>query len=154
MKRLEAIKSQVRICPVMGCWLWTGSRTHDGYGKLKLCYRTLLAHRVSYEEAYGFVPDGCVVAHACHEPLCCNPNHLRAETQSENLSARNENGTAPLGQRNGRAALTDAQARVIHHALNLGMGKTELGRVFGVSRDVIRKLASGDNWATVTGRAS
>ena len=77
------------------CWLWTAGRTRCGYGHFKeIATGTQLkwtrAHRFAYEELVGPIPDGLVLDHMCHQPLCVNPDHLRAVTQSEN--ARNRSG--------------------------------------------------------------
>jgi hypothetical protein len=43
------------------------------------------AHRAAYEEAYGPIPDGLVIDHLCRVRWCCNPEHLEAVTNRENI---------------------------------------------------------------------
>lgn len=62
------------------CWVWTGSRDRKGYGKGNGC----LAHRFSYELAYGPIPQGMQVDHTCHNPPCVNPEHLRLADNAQN----------------------------------------------------------------------
>lgn len=62
-----------------GCWLWTACVDQAGYGKFGeggQGGRTLRAPRVSYEWAYGPIPDGLYVLHRCDTPACVRPDHL------------------------------------------------------------------------------
>lgn len=65
------------------CWIWTGTTLRD-YGQFWLNNTTKRAHRVSYEEIIGPIPDGLELDHLCRNPLCVNPLHLEAVTTSEN----------------------------------------------------------------------
>ena len=63
-----------------GCWEWQGSRLPSGYGRLGHRY----VHRAMYEVSHGPIPDGLFVLHACDNPPCCNPDHLRVGTAKDN----------------------------------------------------------------------
>jgi hypothetical protein len=66
------------------CWLWTAGKTKDGYGKINIDGKDLLAHRVSFFWSNGYYPS--VVMHICDNPSCVNPDHLRGGTQSDNMA--------------------------------------------------------------------
>jgi len=66
------------------CWLWTGA-TSQGYGHIRVNGKVHRAHRLSYEDAIGPVPDGLELDHLCHVTVCVNPAHLEAVTHSENM---------------------------------------------------------------------
>jgi hypothetical protein len=69
------------------CWLWTGAVLNTGYGRVTgepPLKKGLLAHRVSFEEANGPIPDGMLLDHRCHVKLCVNPAHLRIVTNKQN----------------------------------------------------------------------
>ncbi len=68
------------------CWLWTGARRSGGYGVFRLGARTVSAHRLAWELAYGPIPprtseqqargEVWQVVHRCGNPHCVRPDHL------------------------------------------------------------------------------
>ena len=75
------------------CWLWVGSKTVGGYGKLGIAGVSTLAHRFSYEIHCGPIPGGLHVDHLCWTRACVRPGHLRLVTNAENL--QNMKGATP-----------------------------------------------------------
>ena len=74
------------------CWEWQGYLDKKGYGRCAPVNGEVLAHRVSYEEFIGLIPDGLHVLHSCDNPRCINPNHLRVGTNDDNVADRHERG--------------------------------------------------------------
>lgn len=66
------------------CWLWTGARGSEGYGRLTLHQRRFGAHRLAFIWANGAIPDGLVLDHLCRNRLCVRPDHLEPVTVLEN----------------------------------------------------------------------
>lgn len=70
--------------PNCGCWIWTGCIDKCGYGKFNVGKESL-AHRASYKEYVGPIPDDCEIDHKCKVRCCINPQHLQAISHAENV---------------------------------------------------------------------
>ncbi len=73
------------------CLVFTGTRTPDGYGRVSIENKgKAYAHRVTWEEHNGPIPDGLVVRHSCDNPPCVNIEHLLIGTHKDNAKDRDE----------------------------------------------------------------
>jgi hypothetical protein len=64
-----------------GCWEWVGpttlsTPTGNPYGLYCIDGERLRAHRVSYEQMVGPIPEGLELDHLCRNTLCVSPEHL------------------------------------------------------------------------------
>ena len=66
------------------CWLWTGSKSSDGYGRFGLNGKSVAAHRLAYGIVSGEMPTEQVL-HRCDNPPCVNPDHLKTGTHKDNM---------------------------------------------------------------------
>lgn len=84
------------------CWLWKGRKDKDGYGEFSIDRKGYRAHRISWQIANGRPPrKGFVIAHTpivCHNPSCCNPNHLSEKTRQGNSDDMRIDGTVLRGE--------------------------------------------------------
>ena len=69
-----------------GCIVWTGVKTHDGYGQIRINGRMRYAHRVAYEHWVGPIPEGMEPDHLCRNNSCVNVTHLEVVTGFVNRS--------------------------------------------------------------------
>lgn len=69
------------------CWYWRGAKHGQGrgYGKFRLGGKVISAHRAAYLLFNGAVACGQVIGHLCNDERCCNPHHLVAQSQSDNI---------------------------------------------------------------------
>jgi HNH endonuclease len=68
-----------------GCWLWTGGRDKDGYGRFSVGRQHRRAHHLAYILFVGPIPDGLEIDHLCRNPGCVNPWHLEPVPQRVNV---------------------------------------------------------------------
>lgn len=130
------------------CWEWTGTRNGNGYGRAWMDSKWVAAHRHSYIQFKGPVPDGLHVRHLCHNRLCCNPDHLDVGTAKENAQDSIDAGRFIRGAASGNAKLTDADVIAIRQ--NPTQLKTrELAEKFGVSAGTISNIKTGKVWRHV-----
>lgn len=73
-----------------GCWLWTGERKPDGYGRCRFYHNSpdherYYVHRYAYLQLVGPIPEGLVIDHLCRVHNCVNPAHMEPVTNAENI---------------------------------------------------------------------
>lgn len=100
-----------------GCWLWTGARSRMGYGAWTPSasgpqpWPKVHAHRFSYELAYGPIPEGTCVLHACDTPACVRPDHLWLGSRVDNNLDKLQKGRQARGERHGSRTHPEAVPR-------------------------------------------
>ncbi len=132
-----------------GCWVWMGATDRDGYGRLQTGSRAsgnrlvLRAHRVSYEIAFGSIPNGLCVLHRCDNPPCVNPEHLFLGTNADNSADMVRKGRASKlrGENHHSTKITDLQVAEIR-SLNETLTHREIATRFGISRGHVTNLTS------------
>jgi hypothetical protein len=140
------------VHPVLGtrCWLWTGSRNHNGYGRFRMrvdgVRMLALSHRVSWLLTYGRWPNP-QACHRCDNPPCIRPAHLfEGAMQANQLDARSK-GRMPLGEDRPGAKLTEDQVREIRSSSGT---QTAKAKKYGVSRWLVGLVERGQIWKHVT----
>lgn len=124
--------------PTTGCWNWVGPTRPNGYGRFGRDGGQISSHRYFWEKENGPVPDGLELDHLCSNPLCCNPSHLEAVTQTENI-------------RRGRATKLTRSAVAQIRASDLP--QKELALRFGITQSNVSRIRSGETWIDVEAAA-
>lgn len=127
----------VEFDPNSGCWLWAGASGRHGYGNYtpkKFC--SARAHRYSFENHYGPVPEGKIVRHTCDTPLCVNPAHLLLGTVVDNMKDMSSRGRAKTGagyRRTDEKRISDVKV-LLHFPIRA------VAREIGVAPSTVRRI--------------
>lgn len=126
------------------CWIWTGSVSPKGYGRLNVKGKVQLAHRVSYGLHHG-EPGGLVVCHRCDNPPCVNPAHLFIGTKADNTAdmMAKGRGVQPSGDCNGMSKITEAQAVELRALRSDGWLLREIADRYGLHASHVSRICSG-----------
>ena len=98
------LEERFRVTP--GCWIWIGSLSPKGYGKLQIGNHHYRAHRVSYYVYNGEFDDALLVMHKCDNPSCVNPDHLTLGTNADNMKDKADKKRSAAGANHGMAKLS------------------------------------------------
>ena len=136
----------------MPCKEWKGYRDKDGYGRVRVAGKRVMAHRVAYAKARGLPLDaivGLVIRHKCDNPSCVNPEHLEEGTHQDNMDDKVTRNRQVRGAACHSAVLTPEQVahiREVYVARHPEFGGAALGRRFGLSTAAVNKIVRGVTW--------
>lgn len=139
--------------PFCDCHFWTASTNKFGYGKLSCGdNKWTLAHRFSYEQNKGKVPEGLYVLHTCDNPSCVNPEHLYLGTYKQNAVDREsrQRGNHAFGERHGRSKLSVDSVRKIREEFQTGkFSFRQLGKIYGVDGKTVADIVHNKLWQSL-----
>ena len=153
----DRIKEKVQIDQSTSCWNWLGFKDSKGYGSLWNGKTMGKAHRLSYQEFVGEIPDGLFVLHRCDNPSCINPEHLFLGTHIENMADMRAKGRSASEKRQRgsvhyQSKLTESQVVEIKTRLAKGEECTAIAKLFDVDRTCISNIKRGINWKHIEGK--
>lgn len=117
---------------------------------------TVGAARKAWIAAHGPIPAGLEVMHDCDNPPCRNLEHVRLGTHADNMRDKAEKGRAPrlTGERNGRARLSEHDARTLRRRRLAGEPLKTLAAEYGISRMHVWEIATGRKWKCLSSEVS
>ena len=143
----EQFFKQVIKCdePGYDCWLWLGAVSGKGYGVFSGKRGPQYAHRLALEMRLGRpIGPGLFAGHAReeggHNPACCNPDHLREVTRSENAF------DSVADRTNHRVNLTDDQVRAIRADPR---PQRVIGEDYGIIQAMVSHIKTRRSYASV-----
>lgn len=150
--------------PEGDCWMWTGARDDQGYGRFKFSPEQTMsgAHRVAYARSANTWPlpskneagQRFEVCHSCDVTSCVNPSHLRLDTRQNNAKDAVRSERYWKGSKVTVSVLTEAAVLYIKRrwaARDLfSIRKAQLARDFKVSKNSMGRILAGKQWAHVT----
>lgn len=134
-----------------GCWLWRATADKNWYGEIMVHGRKRGAHCVSYELAYGPIPEGLLVRHTCDNPPCVRPDHLEVGTVKDNTRDMIKRGRKPIfrGEQAGISKLTEHLVREIRSRHARGEKQNGLAKAYNVHTTTIFNIVHRRTWTHV-----
>ncbi len=146
----DRIMKFISVKEIDECWEFNGFRNSDGYGRIGIRgSKTDSAHRVMYKLHKGEIPEGMVVMHACDNPPCCNPSHLKLGSQQENIEdmVAKKRLVNKFGEDSHLSKLTKEQVKEIISKYTGAKGeKAKLAREYNVCQTTINNILTGKSW--------
>lgn len=132
------------------CIEWVGRIDRWGYGTFGHTHRT--AHRLVYQHVHRITlpPEVCVL-HSCDNPKCVSPGHLWEGSTMDNVRDRSAKGRGASGETNANSKLNERGVLAIRGS---SLSVSELARRYGVTKDTIWLVKSGERWRHVLASAS
>lgn len=134
-----------------GCWVWSGSKDRNGYGKFSVKGRDVKSHRFMFEfvNTNTDISSLCV-CHSCDNPSCVNPAHLFAGTHSDNALDRDRKGRVCHGIKHHSAKLTERDVSEIRSQVAIGsLSLNGAARRYGVRLWAVQQIVSRNTWKRV-----
>jgi hypothetical protein len=131
------------------CIVWTGVIGKFGYGKTKIHCKHFSVHRAVFYALHGPIQKGICVLHSCDVRACCNPLHLRAGTQQENVHDAMKKGRRARcdGHHNSQCKLTLYQVQEIRQCyVPRRVTYKTLAKLYGVTTGTIKEIVRKRTW--------
>jgi len=106
-------------------------------------------HKIVLETFVGPCPDGLEGCHNDGNPANNSDSNLRWDTHAANMEDRRKHGRNVIGIKNASAKLDDQSVIQIRHLHSTGMQQQDIAPLFGVSKQCIQTVCSGENWKHV-----
>ena len=129
------------------CWIYTGSKSGDGYGVIGVGRKSVRVHRLMFERFVQNLKDGELVCHKCDTPLCCNPDHLFAGTAKDNAIDREQKGRANRlsGENHPNTKVTHDQKIEIIERRRRGEKLASIAKDYGLSFQHVSLICKREN---------
>lgn len=141
----QRLNKHTKVDVQTGCWNWIAYKDRDGYGNIQIKRSPKQAHRISYTERVGEIPEGLVVRHTCDNPSCINPEHLLLGTHLDNQNDKKVRQRV-VGILHPYAKLNNTDIENIRTST---LSQSKLGIMYGVTQAHIGRIKRRVNWTHI-----
>lgn len=142
---IQRFNQKYIVDPDTGCWNWTAALDYEGYAKIRINKKTVMAHRFSYEYFVGPLDSKLEICHNCHNRKCVNYNHMRQDTKSSNNIDRSYQKTNPM-----QILSVDEAIQIKKELKEPYLGQIrDLAHFYKVSTATISLIKKGQRWSHV-----
>lgn len=129
------------------CWIWTGAVHTTGYGRFGVKYKTVQAHRYSYELFYHKIYfKDLDVCHKCDNRLCVRPDHLFLGTRTENMQDCKAKGRNTIGEKHPHSKLTNNDVLEIRKMKASGKNYKYIAHKFKITENNVYYITTRRTW--------
>ena len=155
-KDVDRFWSHVDIQGADDCWNWQLTPSLGGYGTIAAGGLILRTTRFAYIHGDGLytkeITGNLRIATSCRNKLCCNPKHMKLNSQQEVFDIMRAAGQISVGSNCKQSKLREAdvvdiRARYVNRSLTHGYGP--IGVDYGVSTGCIRDIIIRKTWRHV-----
>ena len=136
------------------CWEWTANTGKNGYGKVTVESKTILAHRMSFLIHNNTDPLDNVVLHKCDNRKCVIPNLLFLGKHSDNSKDMISKGRGKEqftdGQGHPNAKLTDEIVLEIRRKYDKeNYSVKDLSYDYGIHQSAMSRIVNRKRWTHI-----
>lgn len=146
-KLVKRLNNKIDVGYPHSCWNWNAHKDRQGYGKIGINRRGVLAHRIVYLVHHGEIPSNMCVMHTCDNPACCNPSHLKLGTVADNNRDRKNKNRSSRGSKHPTSKLVEKNVLEIFNSYEPAK---DLAVKYDVSKSTIYGIKNGFNWNWLT----
>jgi len=143
----DRIRKKLKKDEKSDCENYQGGKNQNGYGKISYYGKSCYTHDIILQDhSRQKRPELLETRHLCHNPSCCNVNHLAWGTHSDNMIDTVKDG------RSRSCKLNDIQVRGIKEELakdNSAQNKKKLAEKFSISVSNINNISRNTIWKHV-----
>lgn len=133
-----------------GCIIFNGEILRNGYGRMCINYKKIVAHRIAWSIKNGEIPEKMCVLHKCDERKCVNVNHLFLGTNQDNIADKVNKNRQQKGDKIYTAKLNEKKVKTIKQLLLSNQYyQYEIARNYAVTTSAISHINTNRTWKYV-----
>ncbi len=132
----------------VGCWECVSHKCNDsGYIIVQYKGKGARLHRVLYEKYVSEISaENPFILHRCDNPKCCNPKHLMAGTQADNIKDMVSKNRQAKGLLKHNSKLGPVNIIKIRQLYKEGLTQERISKLFGVNQSRVSRIVNKKTW--------